>query len=117
MGGSQSPNLTLLPLAQSRSTGLQLESIRDIQLTRTSNGSITMSCTAILTEPGLSTAPLEIKLVGQWNADTKAASYVMNPDWQMGFGILHIDGNMVAPEFVKVGKDGSFLWGGRKWMP
>lgn len=45
------------------------------------------------------------------------ASYVMNPDWQMGFAILHVDGNEVAPQFVRVKNDGSFLWGGRKWMP
>lgn len=45
------------------------------------------------------------------------ATYVMSPDWQMGFGILHVDGNEVAPEFVRIKGDGSFLWGGRKWMP
>lgn len=49
--------------------------------------------------------------------NTKDASYVMNPDWQMGFGILHVDGTTVAPEFVNVRNDGSFLWGGRKWTP
>lgn len=45
------------------------------------------------------------------------ADYVMSPDWQMGFAILHIDGNEVAPQFVRVKNDGTFLWGGRKWTP
>lgn len=49
--------------------------------------------------------------------DTRKADYVMSPDWQMGFGILYVDGNEVAPQFVRIKNDGTFYWGGRKWSP
>lgn len=45
------------------------------------------------------------------------AEYALSHDWQMGFSILYIDGNDVAPEFVRIKNDGTFQWGGRRWAP
>jgi len=49
--------------------------------------------------------------------DTRRASYVLNPDWQLGFAILDIDGQDVVPHFIRIKNDGSFIWGGKRWKP
>lgn len=49
--------------------------------------------------------------------DTRKATYVVNPDWQLGFAILHVDGQDVAPQFIRIKNNGEFLWGGKKWGP
>jgi len=47
--------------------------------------------------------------------DLRKASYLMTggANWQLGFGILHIDGNRVTPIPVPIHKDGSFTVDGR----
>lgn len=48
----------------------------------------------------------------------KLASYVMNPDWQLGFGLLQVEaGSPTVPHFVPMKNDGSFFFDGRRWTP
>lgn len=48
----------------------------------------------------------------------KLASYTMNPDWQLGFGILDVNpGSPTVPHFVPMKSDGSFIFDGRRWTP
>lgn len=52
--------------------------------------------------------------------DRKKASYLPAggvADWQLAFGILHVDGNRVRPELVTIANDGTFFYGGKKWTP
>lgn len=46
----------------------------------------------------------------------KLASYVLNPDWQLGFGVLQVeDGRPTVPLFVPMKADGSFTFDGARW--
>jgi hypothetical protein len=51
--------------------------------------------------------------------DMRKADYVMRKsgmaNWHSGFGVLYVDGNTVQPIGVKMNRDGSFLFEGRKW--
>lgn len=38
-------------------------------------------------------------------------------DWQLGFGVLEVDGNDVAPRIVLIKDDGSFTFDGRRYRP
>ena len=47
----------------------------------------------------------------------KEAKYVKAGlfSWQQGFGILHVDGNVVTPQIVPINRDGSFVVNGKVW--
>lgn len=50
--------------------------------------------------------------------NAKLASYTMNPDWQLGFGVLQVeDGRPTVPMFVPMKNDGSFTFDGTRWTP
>jgi hypothetical protein len=36
-------------------------------------------------------------------------------NWQLAFGIFHVDGKKVSPHVVYMRPDGSFIWEGREW--
>ena len=37
------------------------------------------------------------------------------PNWQMGFGLLEVSGNLVNPIPIAMRPDGSFTWAGKEW--
>jgi hypothetical protein len=51
--------------------------------------------------------------------ELSAASYLRSggANWQLAFGIFHIDGKHVSPHLVFMRPDGSFVWEGRTWTP
>lgn len=50
--------------------------------------------------------------------DPRKASYVLNPDWQLGFGVLqHNPGEPTVPLFIPMKADGSFTFDGKRWTP
>jgi predicted phosphodiesterase len=49
--------------------------------------------------------------------DYKNAKYIKGGlfTWQQGFGVLHVDGRQVTPQIVPIQRDGSFVYGGKRW--
>ncbi|WP_052069465.1 hypothetical protein [Streptacidiphilus albus] len=49
--------------------------------------------------------------------DMRKVSYLGSgyANWQMAFGVLHVNGNSVQPQLVLIGNDGSFTFDGMKF--
>jgi hypothetical protein len=51
--------------------------------------------------------------------DFKHAKYIKGGlfTWQVGFGVLFVDGKKVTPSIVPMNMDGSFVFESRVWKP
>ena len=49
--------------------------------------------------------------------ELKQAAYLKSggANWQLAFGIFHVDGAHVSPHIVYMRRDGSFVWENRLW--
>lgn len=52
-------------------------------------------------------------------SDIRKAGYLKSgaANWQLGFGLLYVDGAQVTPHAVRIGNDGRFACEGRVWKP
>lgn len=51
--------------------------------------------------------------------ELKQAAYLKTggANWQLAFGVFHVDGRNVSPQLVFMRNDGSFIFEGREWKP